>query len=393
MKKKVAIEKSSSAIRKMYAGRFDEISSAVIVTIPPRGEILSVNQEAEELTGHELSELYQMDFLDLFADEYKQRIAAIFHGPQSSEQGFHKLFEHKVIIQKRSKRKIIVDMGFRLSHIDGQAIYIFTLHDITELKSQRHRIEEQHMLLVQASKMSALGVMASGIAHEINNPLHVIKGRCELLTIDEDTVKDPVLVAEGLQVIEAMAQRIEEIVKGLKTFSRDHRQAPKEPLALKLILAETLLLCEKRIRQGGVSLSLPVVDADLGVLCRSTQVSQIILNLLNNAYDAAIAAEEKKSITVTLCLNGSFLELRIANSGPKISRQTAENIFDPFFTTKAVGQGTGLGLSISKSLVEDHGGEIFIDWQSQQTTFVMRLPKIDSLATYKKTRNPLPSAS
>jgi PAS domain S-box-containing protein len=477
-------------IQARYQGRFDEVSAALLVVLPPDGRIASVNVEAEELTGYEKEELERMRFADIFRDDDRGRIEKIF--ASSLTTPWRKLFEHNVIIQKRSKRKIVVDMGFRRND-DGA--FIFTLQDITDLKeneqrviraneyvnnviasinemlvvidqhgtivtcnaaaedslghgpgklvgmafrdllanpagfdptaarhvsaleiefknakggripvllsaswlkmqspdqrgaivivaadvSERKRAErliaEQQMMIVQASKMSALGEMASGIAHEINNPLHVIVGHCDILNMHLGAPQVALdKVQASVTMIGNMSMRIDKIVRGLQAFSRDRGNDPLEDASLTSIIAETLTLCEQRIRKHGINFDLAAIPDDLKIRCRPTQVSQVLLNLLNNSYDAVQSAE-KPWIKVELKMEKDKVAIAVCDSGKGIPPDVVQRIFNPFFTTKPVGKGTGLGLSISRSIVEAHGGALFYDDTAKNTRFVMTLPR------------------
>ena len=177
-----------------------------------------------------------------------------------------------------------------------------------------------------------------------------------------------------------MTTRIDNIIEGLSSFSRDERGDPPEVHSIRDIVKDTLMLCETRIQNAGISFKLPIIDSDLSISCRSTQISQVLLNLFNNAYDE-VRDLEKPFIELEVEDLGHQVRLSVINSGKKIDREICEKIFNPFYTTKPVGEGTGLGLSISKSIVESHSGTLAIDLDRDFTTFVITLPKetVDSL--------------
>jgi PAS domain S-box-containing protein len=479
----------SSNLKKVYDGRFDDASAAVLVCVPPEGRIISVNVEAEELTGYERSELEGMALSDIFRPEDKARIDSIFSS--ADRMDFRKLFEHNVIVRKRSRRKIIVDMGFRRTGSAGDAL-VFTLQDITDLKLNEERviraseyvnniidsmiefllvadgagriekvngsalmmlgydeaeivgqplscvlpelpagikafaeqetvvrakdgrtiqvlasrselkhgpstgsnktvvvamdiegrkkserlIQEQQMMLVQASKMSSLGEMASSIAHEINNPLMVILGRCELLEMmaDAGKTKAPPEIRSGVELINKMSRRILKIVRGLQALARDQRQDAMDVVDLGEIVRDTLALCEQRIRIGVENLYVPAFDSPFLIRCRPTQISQVILNLVNNSYDE-VQSRPLNFIKIEATTEGRDVIIAVTDSGKGLPPAVAEKLFTPFFTTKPVGKGTGIGLSVSKSLIESHGGTLEFDSSCPNTRFVIRLPE------------------
>ncbi len=254
-------------------------------------------------------------------------------------------------------------------------IILFSLHRLHKTNQTfKKNIKRQHRLLLSQEKFKALGEMAGGIAHEINNPLTIIRGRAELLQnqIDKGTF-DPIKATADLAKIEQTVERIAQIVKGLRTFSRDAKADPMERVDLKEIVEETLDICRDRFEQEQIILRTELGD-DVSCECRPTQISQVLLNLLNNAHDA-VSKSDLKWVSVELSHAGKDrILLSVTDSGPGIHPNLTDKIMKPFFTTKQVGEGTGLGLSISKSIAEDHSGTLRSDTSSAHTRFVLELP-------------------
>jgi signal transduction histidine kinase len=232
--------------------------------------------------------------------------------------------------------------------------------------------------LMSAAKMSTLGEMAGGVAHEINNPLAIIQATASQL--EEILAEEPVnkvLSGRMLVTITKTAERIAKIVRGLRTFSRDGSADPFQATNVKLLLEETMSLCLERIRHGMIELQVEPFDAELAFEGRATQISQVLLNLFNNAHDA-IAQAEEKWIRVSVSQTEEFVEIRVADSGGGIPKKIQDKIFQPFFTTKEIGKGTGMGLSISHGIIQAHRGELKIDNACPNTCFLIRLPKKQS---------------
>ncbi|MBC7693578.1 MAG: PAS domain-containing protein [Methylotenera sp.] len=268
-------------------------------------------------------------------------------------------------MQRKDDRFIWVRARLRLiRNASGHASRIIgTTTDITESR-------EAQKVLVQSSKMSSLGEMASGIAHEINNPLAIIFGKASLLkmqldssSIDKDGFKDE------LSKIESTAGRIAKIIKGLRTFSRNSENDPMEETQISQIIEETLAFCGERIKASFTTLQVQV-QGELTAKCRPAQISQVLLNLLSNAFDAVQKLETRWIRIEALEFEGK-LQIRVIDSGEGISPLVASNMMQPFFTTKEVGKGTGLGLSISKGIMESHQGQLYLDMTAQHTTVVM----------------------
>ena len=230
---------------------------------------------------------------------------------------------------------------------------------------------------VNASKMASLGEMAGGVAHEINNPLAIILGKSTIL---ERMLSKPVLEKEkmhdAIDKINKNADRIARIVKGLRRFSRNAENDPYELVNLNEIMNEVMDLCFEKLKHGNISLEV-VCPEDLSFDCRSTEIAQVLLNLISNASDA-IEKNEDKWIQVSAAKNKGTVTIKITDSGSGIPKEIAEKIMQPFFTTKEVGKGTGLGLSISQGIIQHHGGKFYINEQSPNTQFVIELPEAQS---------------
>jgi len=230
--------------------------------------------------------------------------------------------------------------------------------------------------VAHSAKMAALGEMAAGVSHEINNPVTIIQGKVASLrnmALDNSLNREQVCIVADK--IEATASRIARIISGLRSFAREGRDDPVELISLKELILETLDYCQARFKNHGINLTMNEFPGDLTLGCRPIQISQVLLNLLNNAFDAVKGRREswvKLEIQTTL---SEYITLVVSDSGPGIPFEVREKIMQPFFTTKAVGKGSGLGLSIAKGIVEGHGGRLYLDVESPYTSFVVNLPR------------------
>jgi signal transduction histidine kinase len=243
-------------------------------------------------------------------------------------------------------------------------------------KEQRHRkvIQEQKKNSIESARLASIGQMAGGIAHEINNPLGVIQMAKDQIERELQTDQlDLKKTHQACKTIEQTVSRMTQIIRGLRALSRDvQNDSPKSEL-LSDIVNQTLVVCSERFKAHGVNLK---KEGDFGtkIYCRGGEISQILLNLLNNAHDA-IVDSVKKWIRVEVVDDNKRVLLSVTDSGGGIEREVRRFIFEPFFTTKPVGEGTGLGLSISKEIARKHGGDLYIDENSPNTRFVLSLPK------------------
>lgn len=245
-----------------------------------------------------------------------------------------------------------------------------------DLKLAKALIESQTQKMAMAAKMSALGEMAGGMAHEINNPMGIIHARAsDLLEMAGESQTVPsATVMEAMENIRKTASRVTKITMGLRKFARETRDDPVTETGVREILEETLPFCMERLRQNSVELRTAPVEESLRIACRPTEISQVLLNLLNNAVDAVEALPEKW-VELRVKNAGEDVEISVTDSGGGIPAKIRDKLGQPFFTTKVVGHGTGLGLSISKGIVEAHGGSLHLDSECKHTRFVVRLPK------------------
>lgn len=241
-------------------------------------------------------------------------------------------------------------------------------------------LEVQRTKLLSSIKMAALGEMASGIAHEVNNPLTIIVGKAWQLKkqLEEGSINQSMFAQELGNIVET-SNRIAKVIKGLQSFSRNADQDPMEQVLVLQTVEDTLELSKERFRNHGIELRLRIADENLMVSGRPAQIAQVLLNLLNNAFDAVSKLPEKW-VELSVDSENSFVVIRVTDSGSGLPDGVAEKIMQPFFTTKEVGKGTGLGLSISKGIVEDHRGRLYYDSASTHTRFVVELPAEASLS-------------
>jgi signal transduction histidine kinase len=237
-------------------------------------------------------------------------------------------------------------------------------------------LHDERIQRVHSSKMAALGEMAGGIAHEINTPLTtiglVVETLCDSIEENDYTVEE---LQSSLGLIKSTADRIGKIINGLRFFARDGSALPMEKVSVDLIVEETLSFCSERMCAHHVSLKVVKnYQGELILNCRATEISQVLLNLLNNAYDAVLNFSDKW-IHIVINDLGQEIEINVIDSGKGISPELQDKIMQPFFTTKDIGKGTGLGLSISRGIIDSHRGKMFVDKDFANTKFTIILPK------------------
>lgn len=247
---------------------------------------------------------------------------------------------------------------------------------IFELNKTRKELEDQKAQFEFNARLVTLGEMAAGIAHEINNPLAIVVGNATLIAkqVRQKQLDERGLV-EKLEKIVSTCKRITKIIQGLRNFSRQAEGDEFEIYPIRSLVEDTLELCRERFYQGSIELQVqPFPDVDLPM--RPVQLSQVVLNLLRNAFDAAQAAAPeivRPLVRLTWGEDEEYFYVRVEDSGSGIPIDLRSKIFLPFFTTKEAGKGTGLGLSISKNIMKEHRGDLVL-LDGYPTTFEIRIP-------------------
>ena len=252
-----------------------------------------------------------------------------------------------------------------LEHIDGLA---------AENGRLEKRLKASQAQLVQSGKMAAVGQLAAGVAHEVNNPLQIILSRVQLLMIrhqDQDgLVKD-------LRLIESNVKRISRIIRSLLDFAR-HNSGDEEHKEIDLVylVNQTINLMHHLLDRGKVEARLHVEGDDPSRIAGNTgEMEQVFLNLIINALQAM--PEGGGELRVEIDRRDDQVVVRLQDTGEGIPEENLPRIFDPFFTTREESGGTGLGLSIIFGIVEKHNGRIEVDSEvGQGTTFTLRFPAL-----------------
>lgn len=271
------------------------------------------------------------------------------------------------------------DLGQEAISNPGTKNEIAILKDsLVNLATSVQQSKEMARQLNYTSKLSALGEMAGGVAHEINNPLATIRSlSSQLEEVIDDNPIDKALIKKMSSNLVKTIDRIAKIVQGLRTFSRDGSKDPDERVIVSQLVEETLSFCRERLKHRGIELMVDDLDKNLTFQGRAVEISQVLLNLLNNASDA-VESLPRKWIRISAIESQNWLEIRVTDSGSGISREVQDKLFQPFFTTKQIGIGTGMGLSISRGIAQSHRGELTLDTRNPNTCFIIRLPKDNS---------------
>ncbi|HYK83638.1 MAG TPA: ATP-binding protein [Gemmatimonadales bacterium] len=244
----------------------------------------------------------------------------------------------------------------------GSAVLVF------EDQTDRRRLQEQ---LIQSEKMSAIGQLIAGVAHDLNNPLASVVGFSDFLV---EAGEVPPSLAEPLQVIRQEAERAATIVKNLLSFARSQEEERRlQPI--KPIIDSTLVLLRNQLMAHKVEATLEVEPGLPEVEVNGNQIKQVFVNLINNACQAIASDAPSGRLWITAKRGHDGIAVAVTDSGPGMSDEVAARVFEPFFTTKGEGEGTGLGLSICQGIVKEHGGRISLATKPRGgATFTVELP-------------------
>ncbi len=255
---------------------------------------------------------------------------------------------------------------FNASHV------ISTFEDISNLRKLEAECRRLEAHLGESAKLSMLGEMASGIAHEINNPLATINSWNQHLM--RKLTKQGLDLADlkHFESIDKTCARIAKVIKGLRTYSHSAENDPMAPAIFSQILEDALGLCRERFHQHGYVIKIEG-DESFILTCRSTQVAQVLMSLLTNSFDA-IKKLPEKWISIKSYVEDDTFKVKFTDAGLGIDPIVAKKIMHPFFTTKEIGKGTGLGLSISREIMLGHNGDVIYDSNELNTTFILTFP-------------------
>jgi PAS domain S-box-containing protein len=352
-----------------------EAAPDAMVIVDRDGRMVFANARAETLFGYSQNELLGQAVELLVPARYRSAHESHRH-KFSSEKRARAMGEGAELFGRRKDgTEFPVEISLSPLRTAEGVLVVSAIRDVSTRKEMEAQLETSRAQVAASARLSALGIMAGGIAHEINNPLGIIHAYANnLLESARDGEVPAAEVEKASARIVETAERISGIVRSLQHIARDGTGDAMHPAIVREMVEHALELCRERCRVHSVRLQVPNIDPELRVRCRQVQITQVIMNLLQNAFDAVNGIAGDKCIAIEVASEENQFLLSVLDNGPGVPADLRHRIMEPFFTTKAVGRGTGLGLSISRSIAQSHGGDLRLVERPGQTCFSLMLP-------------------
>jgi two-component system NtrC family sensor kinase len=321
------------------------------------GELKFVNNSSETLTGFSFDEMIGENFLRFIAEDYRAMVTRRYRDRMAGKS-VPNIYE--ISLNRKDGSTFPVELNASLIEYKGKPADIVFIRDITE----RKRTEEQ---LIHSAKLAGIGTLASGIAHEINNPLAGIMGYAEIIS-DEESVD--VMKKYAKEIINN-TERASHIVKWLSRYSRQVKSSDITEVNLLDVLDASLEAIKHSRKSENFEIIKDYNDIPV-IMGNHSELQQVFMNILGNAMDSV---DNDGKIQLTSSVDNGYIEIKVCDDGAGIPEDYLKRIFDPFFTTKDVGKGSGLGLYVTSMIVKRHSGKIDVESKpGKGTTFTVRFP-------------------
>ena len=360
----------------------DQASDALYIT-NIQTQITDCNQLACQTTGYTREELLSLCILDIDTQYPKQDQTLSFWNTLQVGQPV----EISSIYKRKDGSTFPVEVRVTKLQINGETVVLGLARDISLRKKMERELEQQRQHAIQANRLNALGEMAAGIAHELNQPLTVISAIAESLCLRLQmgkAVPEQKLSEEMTDVL-LLIERMNTLIQHMCVFSRDNTRDLPTTVQIPPTIQNALKFTSVQFHARGIEIHTEIPEPLPPCTGYSTQIEEVLLNLLANARDELCAKKEllktraenswQPRISIRAKADDNTVTIDVSDNGNGIPENIVEKIFDPFFTTKEVGKGTGLGLSISKTIVDKHNGQFKIfNRPGEGVTFSIILP-------------------
>jgi PAS domain S-box-containing protein len=357
--------------------RLIDTANAPIFGIDADGKVNEWNQQAEKITGFNKAEVMGRSLVsDFITDGYKASVGEVLEKALKGKETAN--YEFPLFTKSGDRVDVLLNSTTRRD-TSGQIVGVVGVgQDITELNKVRVEQETERKLsaaqIIQSSKLATLGEMATSVAHELNQPLNVIRmaagnSRRKI----SKGIADPEYLNDKLKRIEEQTARAAAIIDHMRMFGREAKERP-EPVDPRNVVMNALSLMGEQLRLAGIEIATELPEDCSFISGHTIQMEQVILNLLTNARDAMAENDRESKITLRVFEDDKGVHIISEDTGGGIPEDVLSRIFEPFFTTKEMGKGTGLGLSVSYGIVRDMYGTIFAENIDHGARFTVTLP-------------------
>jgi PAS domain S-box-containing protein len=354
-----------------------DTANAPIFGIDAQGKVNEWNQQAKKITGFNKKEVMGRDLVvDFIADDYKASVGEVLAKALKGNETAN--FEFTLFTKLGNRVDVLMNSTTRRDASGEITGVVGVGQDITELNQVRAEQEIERKLasaqIIQSSKLATLGEMATSVAHELNQPLNVIRmaaGNCRRKIFKG--IVDLKYISDKLERIDEQTARAATIIDHMRMFGREAKESP-EPIDPRNVVINALKLMGAQLQLEGIEIVTEFGENCGCILCHTIQMEQVILNLLTNARDAIVESERDAKITLRVFEEDGFVHISSEDTGPGIPEDKLSRIFEPFYTTKEMGKGTGLGLSVSYGIVRDINGTIIAENVENGARFVITIP-------------------
>lgn len=284
--------------------------------------------------------------------------------------------------QMRNSKKAV---RFFIKELNKGSSFLILGFDLSNEIIRQEIIDEARRHYEESARFMLIGQMAAGISHEVNNPLAIISGYLSKMKTsiergDVNSMKENLITM--IDKSKKSLERITMIVRGFEFLAKHEYEVVPENIHVRKVIANTLDLCLEKFKVSGINLIIEDADPEMVIECRPIQMTQVILNVLMNAYDATVNIETEKWIKISFQRDHNNIIISVTDSGVGMTKEVRSKIMQPFFTTKSGTKAIGLGLSTSKIILKAHGGDLIYDETCPHTKFNLILPqKLHKLTT------------
>ena len=342
-----------------FRNLFEHSPDAIMVE-SEEGDILDVNRAACELHQMDRETLLQCAVFELVPERLRSRVLEDFPKMASG-----KLRQFERFSLRSDGVEVPVSIRINKIQYRGQSCIVAQARDITERVKAEEASAKHQAELAHFSRLRIMGELVAGIAHEVSQPLYAISNFASACrTVISNNEIDEAQILEWTEKIGIQAKRAGDIIHKMREFSKN-KGPNRSTQLLKAMIDESIEFVSVEAREGRIDVRTEIHDADVVVLIDMVQMQQVLINLLRNAFQAMSEHEiPNRTVVIYAEPQGGMIQVTVADNGPGLPKNSDGSVFDAFVTTKS--EGMGLGLAVSRSIVESHGGHLWVDRDGEQ---------------------------